>query len=357
MNAGGAETFLMKLYRSIDKENYQFDFCVFSPKKGYYDDEISSLGGIIYVCEAKTKNPIRSYLYLKKIVSINEYQYVLRISQNSLSSLDLLAAKMGGAKVLAFRSSNTGTCGSKKDDIFHALCKPLAMCIPNVKIAPSKYAAAFMFGNSEVKKGKVLFLNNGIDIAHFSFNPVIRRRIHEQYHINDKFVVGHVGRFFAQKNHRFLVSIFASLHEKNPNTVLLLVGDGEKRAEIEAYVRELNIHESVIFLGIIGNVHEVMMAMDLLILPSLFEGMPNVIVEAQASGLPCLIADTITPEAAITGLVDYMSLSDAPEKWAEKAISFQNSTRLDVSNELEKKGYAINAVVRSFKRNVFKDEC
>lgn len=356
MNVGGAETFLMKLYRNMDRSKYQMDFCVFDPKKGSYDDEITQMGGRIFHCVSKSSNPIKSFLELKKIVKENEFELVLRISQHSLSAMELLAAKLGGAKKTIFRSSNSSTCGSAVNQLMHKLCKPLAKYVPEVKIAPSTEAAEFMFGKKSVKKGKVVFLRNGLAVSDFTFDEENRSNLRKELNLEDKFIIGHVGRFQRQKNHKFLIDVFEEILKQKESAHLVLVGDtGELLEETKSYVTELGLESKVTFIGNRSDVNRLLSAFDMLVFPSLYEGMPNVVIEAQAAGLPCLIADTITPEADITGLVTYMSLTESAEKWAEKCLEIKDkeTTRKNTKENFIKAKYDINSVTDEFIKLVF----
>lgn len=350
MNVGGAETFLMKIFRTIDRKKYQIDFCVAIEERGDYDDEIESGGGIIYHVPPKTKNFIGSYRSIKKIVLEGKYTSVLRISQNAMSSIELFAAKRGGAKILAFRSSNTGTCGSKFEDIMHTLFKPVVNRIANVKLAPSKLAADFMFGRKNVDNNKVYILNNGLNIAKFVFDLKVRERVRKENLWSDKFLLGHIGRFEKQKNHEFVIEIFERYLKNNQNAHLVLVGDGETRKRIEKMCEDKKISEHVSFLGIRSDINEIMMALDILLLPSLFEGMPNVAIEAQTTGLPCVLSDTITREAGITNLVQYISLNIMSD-WImaiEKVEHDEKPVRTMYANEMHQKGYSIEEVTMKF---------
>jgi glycosyltransferase involved in cell wall biosynthesis len=355
MNAGGAETFLMKIFRSIDRTKFQMDFCVAITYRGVYDDEIESSGGIIYHIPPKTKNPFSSFDAIKKIVKENNYSSVLRISQNSISCIDLMAAKLGGAKILAFRSSNSGTCGGKLQDIMHEVFKPVLNSVSNVKIAPSICAANFMFGKKVVNKNEVNILNNGLDIELFKFNENIRESYRKSLGIENKYVVGHVGRFNEQKNHEFIIKMFGELVKIKPESHLILVGDGEKRTEIEQLCDKLSIKNHVSFLGIRSDIPMIMMAMDVFVLPSFFEGMPNVAIEAQTTGLRCLLADTITLEAKVSDLVQYLPISDF-KIWVNFILS-HNMTSLnrgEYASIMQKSGYSIDDVSRKFVEILYK---
>lgn len=344
MDVGGAETFLMKIYRNIDKTKFQFDFCVAKKEKNFYEDEIISMGGKIYRITPKTESFFKNFKDIKKIVKDNKYENVLRVSQHSLSAIELLAAKMGGAKKLAFRSSNSNNCGSKINLIVHYIFRPFANMISNIKIAPSKEAAQFMFGNKNVKKGKVVFIHNAIDFEKYKFNIENRKRIRKELIIKDNEVlIGHVGRFNYQKNHKFLLDIFKRLLDDNKKYKLLLIGNGELKKEVMDYAKQLKVLENTIFMDVISNVNEYYSAMDIYLFPSLFEGMPNTVIEAQAAGLNCILSNTITKEANITGNIEYLNLNDEIEIW-KKSIDTAKKEQKDIQQCFKQKNYLISEV-------------
>ena len=208
MDRGGAETFLMKVYRCLDKSKYQIDFCVSKKNKGFYDDEIKKMGGKIFYVPPKSKNPFKSFFEIKKLVKKEKYDSVLRTSQQSLATLDLLASKLGGASKLIYRSSNAGvTNGKFINKVFGFLPK----VIPNVKIAPSTEAAEFVFGKIAVKNNKVTILHNALNYDDFKFNEKNRDKIRTELNVGNKTLYGHVGRLNKQKNHMFLLSIFEEI--------------------------------------------------------------------------------------------------------------------------------------------------
>lgn len=356
MDTGGAETFLMKIYRKLDKTQFQMDFYVGTKKEGFYDKEILSMGGKIYYGVAKSKGLIKSFVNIRDVVKSEKYDIVLRISQHSLSVIDLLAAKCGGATRLIFRSSNSKTGGNLLSHVLHLLFKWLPKRIPNVKIAPSKVAAEFVFGKRSLDKGEVIILNNAIDLNQFAFKQDIRDRIREELNINDKLVIGHVGRFAKQKNHEFLIDIFAEIVKIQPNSVLLLVGNGDLLPIIKEKVTKLQLNDKVIFTDVRSDVNHILMGMDIFVFPSFFEGMPNTIIEAQATGLPCVISNTITEEVKITNLVNFMSLNDKAELWAKKTLETVNkyNNRKQYIEILDKAGYNIDTVIEKFINIIFK---
>lgn len=353
LNTGGAETFLMKLHGSIDRTKYQMDYCVMSDEIGAYKDLVLSREGKIFQAEMKSRNPIKCFNDIRRVVKDNGYKYVLRVNALSLSALDLLAARLGGAKVVAMRSTNSSSHKKIHNDLHH-LFGFLSKTIPNVKFAPSTDSAEFTFGKGCVEKGKAFILNNGLDYDKYKFNPEARERIRKELGLEGLKVVGHVGRFAPQKNHGFLMDIFKEIADREEKARLVCVGTGPLEEEIRSKVNALGISDKVIFTGRRSDVNEVMSAFDCVLLPSLFEGMPNVIVEAQAAGLPCTITDTITREANITGLVKYLSLSQSPAEWADAVISdLADADRKDTKEDFVNNGYCLQQVTEKFVNSIF----
>lgn len=351
MNTGGAETFLMKLYRKLDKTKYQMDFCVNDPKKGFYDDEIRSMGGKIYVIPCKSESVKHFTEGLSQIMKKNHYEYVLRITSNAMGFYDLKVAKKSGAKKCIARSSNSSDGNGLKSKLAHRAGRILYEEYVDVKIAPSDLAAKYTFGEKEYEKGHVKILHNAIDLDYFCFSEKIRSDIRNELHIPEgAFAVGHIGRFSEQKNHLFLLDIFACIAKKRPDAYLILVGDGERKEQIREKVKNLGLESRVIFTGVRSDVPALLSAFDVFLFPSLYEGMPNTVIEAQATGLPCVISDTITKEADITGLVQYMSLTASPEEWTEKAMKCVSQERVDTKEFFLKEKYDIESVVEEFVR-------
>lgn len=351
MNAGGAETFLMKIYYGLDKTKYQMDFCV-TANENVYAEKILFMGGIIYTIPAKSKNPIQSFYDIKKIVKDNNYKYVLRINEHSLSVIDLLAARIGGAQKLIMRSSNSAS-GTRISTFLHILFRFLPKRIPDIKLAPSILAAEYTFGKKSVAKGNVIIMKNGLDVTKYSFSQIARNNIRKEFGINSEFIVGHVGRFNLQKNHTFILETFYQFLHIRPDAKLVLVGEGVLFETIIEKAKEMGIIDSCIFTGVRSDVNHILSAMDVFIFPSFYEGMPNTVIEAQTAGLPCVISDSITEEADITGLVQYVSLNESAENWAEKISKIRNVNRQKVSEQIKKSGYDINDVVRQFENIIF----
>lgn len=352
MNTGGAETFLMKMYRAIDREKYQMDFCVNSDTN-FYEKEILELGGKIYTVPAKSQSLHGWYKETKRVVRDNGYHYVIRVCEHSLSALDLIVARQGGADHLIMRSSNASS-GSKASVLLHKMFKFLAISIPTVKIAPSTEAAEYTFGKGCVSRGDVLILHNAIDTDIFYFDPEGRKRIRKELNLEGKYVVGHVGRFNKQKNHEFLIDIFSELLKKKPESRLVLVGAGDLEEQIRKKVCSLDLEPFVVFAGVRKDVPQLMSAFDVFLFPSLYEGMPNTVIEAQATGLPCVISNTITREANITGLVNYVSLNNV-EDWINGVEDTKIADRSNMKKIVYEQKYDIASQVEVFTKYVFED--
>lgn len=356
MNTGGAETFLMKLYRKIDRTKYQMDFGVFTEEECFYDKEIKSLGGKIHHLVPKTKNFSLYKKGLYDLVKREEYKYVLRITSNAAGFYDLKIAKEAGAKVCIARSSNSSDGESFKVKLINSISRFLYVKYVDVKVAPSDLAAEYTFGKSAIANGEVHYLNNGLDLGVYQFSEEKRERIQEEFGLQDKFVVGHVGRFSKQKNHEFLLEIFHALKQKRQNAVLLLVGNGALKQNIENKAKVLGINDSIIFAGIRSDVPDLLSAMDVFVFPSFYEGMPNTVIEAQATGLPCVIADTITKEAGVTDCIHFKPLTESAEAWAEFAVSLIDNRKEERScynYKMKSSGYDIDDCVERFVDLVF----
>ena len=353
MNTGGAETFLMKVYRRMDKSQYQMDFCVNVEAEGFYEKEIREMGGRIFRIPPKSKDIKAFKKGLYEIVKNEGYEYVLRITSNAAGFMDLRIARAAGARVTVARSSNSSDGENFKAKLINLISRVIYMGKVDVKIAPSDLAAEYTFGKRQVRNGDVKFLHNAVDIDVVKYDGGDRANIRRELGIEDKLVVGHVGRFNRQKNHMLLLDIFGEIKKRNGNAVLVLVGKGELESDIRAKITDMGLTDSVIFTGVRSDVPALMSAMDVFVFPSFYEGMPNTVIEAQATGLPCVIADTITREADITGLVKYLSLSDTAERWSEEAVSLVSSQRADTRQAFIDNKYDIDSTVKYFTELVF----
>ncbi len=333
MTRGGQETHLMDIYRHIDREKVQFDFIVHTPEKGEYDDEVRALGGKIFVVEKINQGIIRYIRSIRKIVKDNHYQIVTCHTAHAAGFIVLLAAKQGGAPVRIAHSHNT----SFGQPFLHKICIPLLNHFATDRFAVSVPAGIYMFGS----KKPFTVINNAVDPAAFSFDKEKREKIRARFGFQNQLVLGHVGRMTKQKNHSFLLDIFAAVHEKDPDARLLLIGIGELESEIREKAEHLGLINHISFLGSRPDVADLMQAMDVFVLPSIYEGLGRVAIEAQASGLPCVLADTIPPEARIVSEITVLSLRDTPQKWAEAIFSCRGKERKSGAEEIRRAGFDI----------------
>ena len=353
MNAGGAETFLMKVYRGLDRQQYQMDFCINIPEKCFYEDEIISMGGKIFRIPSKSQNMKAFSRQLRELVKSEKYEYALRITSNAMGFWDMKLAKQAGAKICAIRSSNSSDGGTLRALLAHTAGRLLYSRYIDIKLAPSDLAARYTFGRRSYENGEVTILHNAVDLDVFFYDEEKRNSIRAELGVlPDDFLVGHIGRFYNQKNHAFLLKVFAEILHQQPNSHLLLVGKGDLEQQIRQQAKDMAITDKVIFAGVRSDIPQILSAMDVFVFPSLYEGMPNTVIEAQATGLHCVIADTITREADITGLVEYLPLS-APEHWAQLALAAAKQPRRDTRQDFIDHRYDIQSTVDDFVKLCF----
>lgn len=263
----------------------------------------------------------------------------------------LKAAKAAGVNKIIVHSHASSIDGKYRriKNVLHHHYKRYISENATELVSCSDVAAQWMFDND--KQNDVKIINNGIDLQKFAFNPAVRKRVRQELKLqDDEFVIGHVGRMAYQKNHKFLVQVFSEFHKRHPNSKLLLVGEGPLKSEIQAEVEQLSLQDAVIFYGISNNVSDLYQAMDVFALPSRFEGLPISGVEAQASGMPVIFADTITKEAAITNNCQFVPIvgDDVILKWVNQLSNFIGHKRRDTIGEMAAKGFSIKYTINQF---------
>ena len=338
MGRGGLETMIMNYYRHIDRSKVQFDFLVHREFRADYDDEIETLGGRIFRLPRLVPWS-KSYLTALEQFFQEHLEYkIVHVHQDCLSSVILKVAYKCGVPVRIAHSHN-----SSQDKNFKYLIKLFyKKQIPAYAthlFACGKEAGDWMFNGATFR-----VLNNAIDTKQYALDSECRFRIRKSLQIpEDAFVIGHVGRFHAVKNHSFLLDVFAEVKERHEKVVLLLVGDGDLRLEMEKKAELLGIASSVIFTGIRSDVPDLMQTMDCFVFPSLYEGIPVTMIEAQASGLPCVVSDGVPVECDKTGLVKHIPLSGGVELWAEEILQTRSISRYNTREQIIQAGYDIEA--------------
>lgn len=341
MGRGGLETMLMNYYRNIDRNKVQFDFLVHRDFEADYDKEILSLGGKIYhvprlvpwsksykdnLCRFFTEHP--------------EYK-IVHVHQDCLSSVALECAEKSDVPVRIAHSHNS----NQDKNLKYIIKKYYMKKIPDYAtdlFACGSEAGRWMFGDSDFK-----VLPNAIDAGTYVFKESVRDEVRKEFCIGGEFLIGHTGRFNPQKNHSFLIDIFEKCLKINSNIKLMLVGDGNGKNEIQEKVKKLGIDKSVIFAGVRSDVDRLLQAMDVFVFPSIYEGLPVTMVEAQAAGLPCVISDKVPSECIIAkDLVQVKSLSDSAASWAECILSKEGTKRKNFSGDIIKSGFDIKSAAK-----------
>jgi len=341
LNRGGAETMIMNVYRKIDRSKIQFDFVIHTSNKCDYDDEIKALGGRIYSLPRYTgKN---HFFYKKTWDSFYKQHPEYKIVHGHVRStavIYLRSAKKYG-KVTIVHSHNTSSGKGFSATVKNAMQYPIRY-IADYLFACSYHAGTWLFGNKACKKDNFFILNNAIDAKAFIFDEKKRMEKRNEFGIEDKYIVGHIGRFDLQKNHEFLIDIFKEVHDKNEKAVLMLIGDGYLRPYIEKKVADLELSNSVIFTGVRSDIPDLLNAIDVFLFPSLFEGLGIVAIEAQACGIHCIVADTVPQEAYLTDLIEEISLKSSVSSWSENVLKYLSGyDRRNTYDEISQKGYNI----------------
>ena len=318
LDRGGAETMVMNLYRAIDRTQIQFDFIVHNEKKQAYTDEILSLGGKIF--HFPTFNGL-NYFKMKNLWKIffhdhPEYK-ILHSHIRSYASLYLPIAKKAGLKTIIHSHSTSN--GNGLSSVVKRIMQYPLRWQADYFFGCSKEAGTWLFGSKVVNSPKFHILQNAIDTELYKFNPEIRKEYRKKLGLGDQKTFIHVGRFLPAKNHPFLLNVFAEIHKVDSNTVLLLAGDGELRAEIEKQITFLNLQNDVILLGSRSDVPKLLQVADCFLFPSVWEGFGMVAIEAQAACLPCICSEAIPRSVKVTEQCVFLP-TDSALKWAEQAL-------------------------------------
>lgn len=347
---GGVESVVMNYYRYIDRTKIQFDFICDDDSTNIPYEEIEKLGGKVILIPPYQK-VFKYHNKLKKILKEGHYK-IVHSHINTLSVFSLFAAKCAGVPVRIAHSHSTTNKKEKKKNLLKQVLRPFSKLFATDYMCCSELAGRWLFGDKEYDKGNVYLLNNAIDLEKFKYNETLRKKKRKELGIkDDTLVIGHIGRFVAQKNHDYLIDIFNEIHKKNNNSVLLLAGQGPLMEEIKNKTKELNLDDSVKLLGQRNDANELYQAFDVFLLPSLYEGLPVVGVEAQAAGLLCYLSDDMTKETKVLDITKFMSLNNTPEEWADNILDdVKKYKRIDVSKEMTAKNFNIKEEVKRLEK-------
>ena len=322
----GITNSIVSYLEAIDRSDMEIDFAVvnqnFHPEM---IEIIKEMGCDIHVLPPRKKNTFQYFIALRRLIRKNRYDIVHAHGNSATLAIEMWAAKLAGCKVRVAHSHNTCTNYLKLDKFL----RPFFNISCTQGFACGIEAGKWLFGKNEFR-----VIPNGKDISQFAYNSNTRNKYRTKLKLTDKVVIGHAGNFNYQKNHEFLIKIFKELACKDECYVLYLMGDGALRPQIEKMVEEYELKEQVVFTGSISNMADMLQAMDIMVFPSRFEGLPNVVLEWQIACLPCMISDTITKECKLTDLVSYMSLQEGPPAWADKIRSIEIVDREEMAESV-----------------------
>lgn len=337
MTRGGLETMLMNYYRHIDRTKVQFDFLEHRGYMADYDEEILALGGRIH--RLPRLNPLsREYLTaLDRFFADHPEYRIVHSHLDCMAGIPLKAAQKHGIPTRIAHAHSSNQNKNLKYPI-KLICRQSIPRYATDLFACGQEAGRWMFRGYDFT-----VLNNAIDAEKFVYDESIRAEARQEFGIDPQaLVMGHVGRFSPEKNLKFLIDVFYSLAQKHTDSRLLLVGSGPLEAAIREQCNKLGIQDRVFFAGVRSDVNRILQAMDVFVLPSLYEGLGIVAVEAQAAGLPCIASDRVPEECVRTsGLVHFLSLKENPDRWAQEVLQQIRIKRTDRSSEIRRNEYDI----------------
>lgn len=343
MNMGGIETLIMSYYRRMDRSKVQFDFLMHRSEPSYFDKEIRALGGRIYRLPPIRPQTFPAYRWeLARFFKIHSYR-VVHAHNNAYSMFVLREAQQHGVPVRIASSHCAFPNLDPLKRVTYDYCRSRINRYCTHRLACSALAGQWLFSGA-----KFDILTNAINAEQFRLSPKVRAEYRKQLGVEGRFAMLHVGRFTEEKNHTFLLDAFCEVLKREPGAVLLLVGDGPLRPEMEQKAASLPAG-AVRFLGIRNDVPQLLQAGDVFVFPSHFEGLPVTMIEAQAAGLPCIMSANVTDECVVTDLVKILPI-DNPAAWAEAILSAKGTPRTDRLAQIQESGYDITAAAEKLTR-------
>ncbi len=352
LNIGGSQTLVMNLYKKIDRNKIQFDFIIDQPNDLYFASQVEELGGKIYVFpKFNGKNFFEIKRAWKNFFNNHREYKILHSHVRSYASLYIPVAKKYGLKTIIHSHSTSNGKG-------------ISSILKDILQYPLRYQADYFFGCSKdanewlfgrriaQNELKCKIIKNGIDISNYKYNLAIRKKYREKLNIQDKLVIGTVGRIVAEKNPLFTAEIIFECIKKNPNAVFLWVGDGSLMTDVHKRIKDLDIEKSFIMVGSQSNVAEYLQAMDIFLFPSVYEGLGISLIEAQANGLPCICSDSIPEEAHVTNLMNKVSLNENAIVWADIVLN-TSIERKDYQQQIVDVGYDISYTAKWIQKFYF----
>ena len=339
LNRAGTEAFMMSVCRGIDHSRFQVDFLIYDQAETDYIQEVESTGSKVWRVPSRRESPWGWYRSLKRFFREHAREYeAIHYCGNGLTAIAPIVFAYIYNVPIRIAHAHSSSSSGLHNRLLHFLQRGIVRRLTTHHFACSSSAAKWFFGNSPA-----VVVKNGIDTARFAYKPQVRDEARERFAIQPPTkVIGHVGRFCEEKNHAFLLEVFAEYLRTQPDTLLLLVGVGPLMDDVRQRAVALQISDKVRFLGECRNVDELVQAFDLFLMPSTFEGQPFVLIEAQCAGLPCLVSDVVSNDICLTENIAKLSLEQAPAIWADKITSMLDSfCRTDGRKAIEDKGYSV----------------
>ena len=350
MDRGGIETMIMNIYRNIDREKVQFDFLAHFGREAAYNNEIRAMGGRIYEMPAlRDEKHVFFWRFFSYLIALNKFfrehkEYkVIHGHMTHTAALYMPIAKKNGVTCRIVHSHSTHS----KEGLLGLLTTFLhkfAMKDATDFFACSKAAQKWFFSDEIINSGKVHIIANAIDAKRFRYNPEERKRMREALKLGDNLAIVHVARFRTEKNQAFMIDVLEKALKVRKDVTLIYVGDGPLEEAVKMKAQACGVDDHVRFLGMRGDVPDILQAADVFVLPSIWEGLPLTAIEAQASGLHCVVSDTLSQELNAVGMVKYVS-GDNLDAWVEALFEASAQERKDTYNEIIASGYDINTTV------------
>lgn len=347
MDCGGIETMIMNLYRNIDRDKVQFDFLAHYGREAFYNDEIRSLGGKIYEMPAlKDEKHVYYWRLIKYVVELHKFfrnhnYKIIHGHMTNTASIYMPIAKKYSVNCRIAHSHSTHGKAGLLGIVTNILQKPIYKSTTDW-FACSKAAANWFYPKEAIEAGRIIVVPNAVDALKFRFNKEIRNKIRKALGVDNKLVIGCVARFRTEKNQAFLLDVHNEILNIEKNAVLMFAGDGPCEDEVKAKAVKLGIQEKVVFLGMRNDIPDILQAMDVLAMPSIFEGLPVTGIEAQASGLRIVASTGVPDELNALDMVEYLSLDTSLKEWAEHLVKAAKLPREDTYGRLKIAGYDIN---------------
>lgn len=344
MNYNGITDCIYQYLHAMDHTDLHADVLAGTEANDEMVNKFRLIGSEVYHIGNRKKDPLGYAWRLGKLVKQNGYDIVHVHGNSATMTFDLLGAKIGGCRSRIAHVHST-SCEHMKED---KILRPLFYYLATERFACSQEAGEWLFGKKEYR-----IIPNGRDLRRFSYNEAARKEYRRKLNLKDDLVIGHIGGFNQAKNQRFALEMFAEVLKLRENSWIVFAGDGELLESMREFAKELKIENRVFFLGAISDIEELLSAIDIMVLPSLYEGMPLVALEAQAEGVPCIVSDTITRKCSVSSLVKFLSILDSKENWAKEVVQTvfidRNESGKEGKKALKEAGYDIVENAKSLK--------